>query len=180
MECKSTFTNRQRAAAFTLVEVMVSAALAGILATVLMTFYYFGTRSYVAITNYADMGLKSQIAVDKISKEIRQCTQVTSYATNRLALLDASRSPLEYSFSPSERKVLRTASGKTSTLLTGCNALQFQIYQHTMVSNSFECYAPAYVTNARLVSFTLSCSRSIRGGQNTEVTQSANVALRNH
>ena len=49
------------------------------------------------------------------------------------------------------------------------------------VSNSFDCYAPATVANAKLVQVTWNCSRQILGNKaNTESVQSAKIAIRNH
>jgi len=65
-------------------------------------------------------------------------------------------------------------------MVTGCDSLQFWIYQHTPRSNSFDCYDPAYVTNARLVQVTWTCSRQMLGVKaNTELVESAKIALRN-
>lgn len=183
MGCKITFTNRDSrpCQAFTLVEVMVAAGLAGIVATVIATLAYFTTRSFVAMTNYTDMALLSRMALDNMSRTIRQASQVTAYTTNSITLLNSSGSTTKYTFNPADRTVLNVSGGKTNTYLTHCDSLQFRLYQRTPISNTFDCYNPAYITNAKLVQVTWTCSRQILGAKvNTEAMESAKICLRNH
>ena len=170
-----------RSHAFTLVEVMIATGLAGILAAVLAMVAFFTSRSFVAATNYTDMALLSRMALDKMSRTIRQSRQVTAYSTNGITLLDSSGRSVQYVYSPSAHSLVSISGGTTNTYLTGCNALQFWIYQRTPKSNSFACYDPAYMTNAKLVQVTWSCSRQIFGmNVNNEVVESASICLRNH
>jgi prepilin-type N-terminal cleavage/methylation domain-containing protein len=183
MVCKTIFTKNRRVhrrRGFTLVEVMIATGLAGIVATVLAMLAYFTSRSFVAATNYTDMALLSRMALDNMSRTIRQSRQVASYTTNSITLVDTSGNRVQYSFNPSSRSLISVAGGATNTYLTGCDSLQFWIYQRTPKSNSFTCYDPANVTNAKLVQVTWSCSRQILGvNANNEVVESASIALRN-
>jgi Tfp pilus assembly protein PilE len=166
--------------AFTLVELMVASGLAGIVVTVVAMLAYFTSRSFVAATNYTDMALLSRMALDNMSRTIRQASQLTAYATNSITLKDASGNSFQYTFNPAARTLINVSGGQTNTYLTGCDTLQFWIYQRTPISNSFDCYSPAYVTNAKLVQVTWSCSRQILGVKvNTEVVESSKICLRN-
>jgi hypothetical protein len=50
-----------------------------------------------------------------------------------------------------------------------------------MKSNAFDCYDPAYITNARVIQVTWNCSRKILGKKaTTENMQAAKITLRNH
>jgi hypothetical protein len=181
MECKDTFTSAARTAAFTLVEVMVAAALGLVLATVIALLAFFSTRSFVTMANYTEMNQRSQFALDKMSKEIRQARQLTTYSTNSVTFLNADGNSLSFTYSPSTRKLMRLSGGKTTTLLKDCDLLGFSIYQHTMKSNSFDCYDVASVTNARVIQMTWKNSRQILGKKaTTESVQSAKIAIRNH
>jgi prepilin-type N-terminal cleavage/methylation domain-containing protein len=173
--------NPKKRGGFTLVEVMVATALAGIAVAALAMLSYFTSRSFVAATNYTDMALLSRMALDNMSRTIRQSRQVTAYSTNSITLLDASGNSVQYALNPSTGTLIAISSGVTNTYLTGCNSLQFWIYQRTPKSNSLSCYSPAYVTNAKLVQVTWSCSRKILGANvNNEVVESASICLRNH
>ena len=59
--------------------------------------------------------------------------------------------------------------------------MKFWIYQHTMKSNTFDCYDTAALTNARVIQMTWKCSREILGRTaTTDNVQSAKIAIRNH
>jgi type II secretory pathway pseudopilin PulG len=167
--------------AFTLVEVLVATGVAGIVVVVIATLAIFTSRSFVAATNYSDMALASRMALDNVSRTIRQARQVTACTTNSLTFIDSTGNNVQYSFDPSRHNLLCVAGGVTNTYLTGCDSLQFWIYQRTPISNQFACYNPASVTNAKLVQVTWSCSRQIFGAKvNSEVVESASICLRNH
>jgi len=181
MVCKNTFIRPVNQAAFTLVELMVASALALVATTVILMLSYFSSRTFAAMNNYTEMGQLSRFALDKMSKDIRQARQLTSFATNSLTFQDANGNSLQFTYDPAAQKLVRVSDGQTNTYLTGCDSLQFWIYQHTPISNSFDCYNPAYVTNARLIEVTWTCSRPILGSKaSTESVQSAKIALRNH
>ncbi len=183
MVCKITCTNRSGRSkhGFTLVEVMVSSAIGLIVATALASLTYFTSRSFVAATNYTDLGLYSRMGLDKMSRTIRQQVQVTSFATNSITLQDQSGLRTSYIYNPTARTLVSVSAGQTNTILTQCDTLQFWIYQRTPKSNSFDCYDPAYVTNAKLVQVTWNCSRTILSAKvNTEAMESAKICLRNH
>jgi len=175
------FINPKRRAAFTLIELMVASAVSLVTATAIMLLSYFSSRSFVTMTNYTDMGQLSQLALDKMAKEIRQTRQLTSFSTNSLSFLDANNNALQFTYDPDARQLVRVSGGLTNTYLTECDFLTFSIYQHTPISNTFDCYDPAYVTNGRLVQVVWGCSRQVFGTKaTTESVQSAKIALRNH
>ncbi len=170
-----------RNSAFTLIEVMVASALALLTVVAVGSLSWYSGRSFVAIANYVDLDQTSQFALDKMSREIRQAHRVMDYSATSLTLLDVDNNPLNFTYDPGARTLVRVSGGQTNTLLTGCDFLQFAKYQHTAISNTFDAYDPAYVTNTRLIQVTWKCSRKILGAQaNSESVQSAKIALRNN
>jgi Tfp pilus assembly protein PilV len=181
MECKNTYINPRGQAAFTLVEVMVAAALSLVIGTAIALVAYYSSRSFVAMSHYTEMGQLSRLALDRMSMEIRQARRLTTYSTNSLTFINADGNPLQFTYNPTARTLVRVSGGKTTTYLKECDALQFWIYQHTMKSNTFDCYDPAYVTNARVIQVVWKCSRPILGVKaTTDNVQSSKIALRNH
>jgi prepilin-type N-terminal cleavage/methylation domain-containing protein len=167
-------------AAFTLVELMVASALALVLATAIATFAFFSSRSFVVMANYTEMNQRSQLALDRMSKDIRQARLLGAYSTNSLTFSNADGTPLQFTYTPGTRKLVRVSGGTTTTLLSDCDSLQFWIYQHTMKSNTFDCYLPAVVTNARVIQVTWKNSRQILGKKaTTENVESSKITLRN-
>jgi prepilin-type N-terminal cleavage/methylation domain-containing protein len=172
---------KNRRAGFTLVEVLVASALSLMLAAILGTFFFFSLRSFASMTNYADMNQRSQLALDKMAKDIRQARSLTAYTTNSLTFLDVSNNTLKYKFDATKGTLARISGGVTTTFLTNCDSLQFYIYQHTPKSNTFQCYSPAVTTDARVIQMTWHCSRKIMGSKaTTESVESATLSLRNH
>src|SRR5579872_6107178 len=99
--------------AFTLMEVMVATGLAGIVVSVLAMLSYFTSRSFVAATNYTDMALLSRMALDNMSRTIRQSRQVTAYSTNSITLVDASGNSTQYALNPSTGNLIAVSGGVT-------------------------------------------------------------------
>jgi prepilin-type N-terminal cleavage/methylation domain-containing protein len=172
---------KSRRAGFTMVEVLVALALSLVLSAILAIFFFCSLRSFAAMTNYADMNQRSQFALDKMAKDIRQARSLTAYTTNSLTFLDVSNHTLQYTFDSSRGTLARVSGGVSTTYLTNCDSLQFWIYQHTPISNTFACYNPAAVTNTRVIQMTWHCSRKIMGTKaTTESVESATLSLRNH
>ena len=181
MECKNTFISPRKRAAFTLVELLVATALSTIVATAVALLAFYTSRSFVALTHYTEMNQISRLALDKMSAEIRQARQLTAYATNSVTFQDLNGNPLQFTFDPAAKTLVRVSGGQTTTYLKDCEALQFWIYQHTVKSNTFNCYDPAYVTNARVLQVTWRCSRQILSLKaTTDNAESAQIVLRNH
>jgi prepilin-type N-terminal cleavage/methylation domain-containing protein len=174
-------SRQRRQAAFTLIEVLIASAISLVLASILAIFFSFSLRSFAAMTNYADMNQRSQLALDKMSKDIRQARSLTAYSSNSLTFLDVNNQSLQYTFNPSQGTLARVSGGVTTTYLTNCDSLQFWIYQHTPISNTFDCYNPSVTTNTRVIQMTWHCSRKILGTKaTTETVESATLSLRNH
>jgi len=173
---------RAPCAAFTLVELMVASALALIVATAIAMLAFFSSRSFLVMANYTNMNECSQMALDKMSKDIRQARALTAYSTNSLTFQDANGNALQFTYNPSVRKLVRLAGGQTTTYLTECDALQFRIYQHTMKSNTFDCFDNSTnLANAKVIQVNWKCSRDIKGSKaTTESVQSSKIVIRNH
>ncbi len=166
--------------AFTIIEVMVASALGllGCLAIMLLT--VFSSRSFIAIANYVHMDERSQLALDKMSLEIRQTRRLIEFTPTALTFQDADNNPLRFHFDEKGRQLLRIQGGVTNVFLNDCDALQFSKFQRTPISNSFDAYQTANVTNTKLVQVTWTCSRKILGAKmNTESVQSSKICIRN-
>jgi Tfp pilus assembly protein PilW len=178
MVSKITLT-RKRSSAFTLVELMVASGLGVLVAATVFSFILFGARSSAALDNYFDLDLKTQLAADKMSQQIRQVRKLTACSTNSLTFQDNDGGTLQYTYDPVARVLTRTKNGATETLLTGCNSFQFSVFQRTPASNSFQPYPTGISTNTKVIQLNWNCSRSGALGQtNTESMQSGMVVIR--
>ena len=181
MANKTIYIKSRRAAAFTLMEVMVSSALALVVLLVVCMLSFYSSRSFLAMANYVSMDKDSQLALDRMSKEIRQCRRLKEFSSSSLKFDDVDGKPLHFFWNESARQLLRVADGVTNVYLKDCEKLEFRPFQHTVRSNSFDCYDTANVTDAKVIQVTWLCSSSIMGVKaNTESVLSAKVVLRNN
>jgi len=181
MVCKTTSINRRPAAAFTLPEILVSSALGMLVLMAVGVLSVYSSRSFVAIANYVGMDQVSQLALDKMSREIRQARRLVEFSPTSLTFEAANNQRFTISYDPDARTLVRTGGATTNVYLTDCDSLEFANYQRTTISNTFDAYEPAYVTNTRLIQVTWTCSRRILGKKvNTESVQSTKVVLRNN
>src|SRR5260370_28101155 len=127
------------------------------------------------------MGERSQRALDRMSKEVRQAHKLVSYSPTSITIEDKNGNQVQFICDPEARNLVRVAAGVTTTNLTECDSLKFSNYQGTIRSNTFDAYDERYVTNSRLIQVTWTCSRSILGAKmNTESVQSAKIVIRNN
>src|SRR4029079_18649991 len=91
----------------------------------------YGGRSFPAMVNYVSLDQYSRNALDKMSKEIRQCNRLTNATTNSLQFEDFDGGTLIYSYNPTSRVLTRTKNGVADAkpLLEQCDYLKFSIYQ---------------------------------------------------
>jgi prepilin-type N-terminal cleavage/methylation domain-containing protein len=179
--CIKTHRRARRSAGFTLIELMVASALGVVAVAIVGALTWFSSRSFAAIANYVDLDQASQFALDKMSREIRQAQNLIHFTSTSLTFVDVDYNALSFIYDPETRTLVRVSGGQTNTLLQGCDFLEFSKYQHTTISNTFDAYNPAFVTNTKLVQVTWRCSRKILGAKvNTESVQSAKIALRNN
>lgn len=178
--CTDSHSKTRERAAFTLIEVMIATAVASIVGVIIAGFIMFSARSFASMANYTEMNQDSQLALDKMFKDIRQARQLTSYSSNSLTFLDVNSNSLKFKYSPSAGTLSRISGGQTTLLLSNCNTLEFWAYQPILISNSFYCYTAGVATNARVVQVTWSCSQKTLGQKASEKVESAEIVMRNH
>src|SRR5438552_1324462 len=110
MESKITFTrtgsNKAPGAgarsnsAFTLVELMTASTLGLLAALVVGLLSFYSSRSFVALANYVNMDQQSQLALDKMSKEIRQSHGLTGFSSTTLTFKDAANQSVTFYYEP--------------------------------------------------------------------------------
>jgi len=172
---------RDTRAGFTLVEMMVASGVGTIVLTGLMLMFWFSNRSFASLANYLDLDQKTQSALDKMSREIRQVNMLTAYSPTSLTFQDWDGGTLQYTYDPNAQTLTRN-KGDTNitTLLTGCDSLQFSIFQRTPNTNTYEPVSTSTVTNTKVIELTWNCYRKILGNTaNTECMESAKIVIRN-
>jgi len=77
--------------------------------------------------------------------------------------------------------LIRSKNGDSTTLLTGCDSLDFGIFQRNPLSNKVDQIPTTLqASNTKVIQISWICSRQITGTRlNTESVQTAKVVLRN-
>jgi prepilin-type N-terminal cleavage/methylation domain-containing protein len=171
----------QSRSAFTLIEVIIASAVSVLAMMVVCLLGIYCGRCFAALANYSGLDQEGQLALDKMSREIRQAHSVISVAPTSVSLVDKDHNTMVISYDQASRTLMGVSAGVTNVYLTDCDSLQFTNYQKTVISNTFDAYLPAYVSDTRLLQVTWTCSRSILGAKmNNESVQSAKIAIRNN
>lgn len=111
---------RRRTAGFTLVEVMIAAAISAfILAGVLSSFLFLG-RSGANIQNYSDMESQARKALELFAEDTRQASAVTWLTNNQIKLtVNGNAHTYTYASGTLTRQTVISGNTKTTVLLTG-------------------------------------------------------------
>jgi len=180
MECSDTFT-KKRQRAFGLVEVLVAVALSGILLAALGKLTFFTARSFAALANYVELDKYSRNALDQMTSKIRMSDELVEFQTNKLVFSYQVTNRLTYLYSKQSRTLTETIGTSSRTLLKGCDALTFTVFQRNTAAGTYDQF-PATLTNnaAKLIQISWLCSRDVLSAQfNTESVQSAKIVIRN-
>jgi Tfp pilus assembly protein PilW len=185
MECKTTPVTergrRRRRTGALLSEYLISIGLGTIVALVLVTLTVYSGRSFAGLANYLDLNAKGMLAMDTITRDVRRSAGLTSYSTNQLVFADSTNATgLVFTYDPASRTLVRRRGANSSTLLTGCDSLQFSIYQSTPLAGTYDQYPTASGADCKVLSIRWTCSRTILGVKaTTETDEEAKVVIRN-
>src|SRR5262245_22325825 len=69
----------------TLSEMSVAIAVSSLILTALLSFTVYAAKSFVAVENYVDLEQKSQIALDTMTRDIRETQCLSNYTTRVVA-----------------------------------------------------------------------------------------------
>src|SRR5262245_3128437 len=123
---KTTCTSRSRRArraGLSLMELLMALGLTGILLLVIVALAIATGRSLAEMFNYVDLDHSNRIAIDVMSRDVRQVRYLSAYNTNSISFVDKDLTTLSYVYSPSARMLTRVKGGQTNTLLEDCDSL---------------------------------------------------------
>jgi len=164
----------------TLVEVMIATALGTMILAAAGSLMVYNARTLAALSNYADLDRFSRGAVDKLSQDIRQSTQLISFTTTELEFNSSrGRSNITYTYNPDSKTLVRRQGSNREVLLQECDSLTFTVYGRNNVSNSWDQFVVTNAAGAKLIKLNWTCSRTILGqAVNTESVQTAKIVMR--
>jgi Tfp pilus assembly protein PilW len=181
MDFKTTSTRRRAGSTggFTLLEALFSIGVTAIVVASITAFSVLSSRNFVVMANYVDLDNKNRIAMDTLSRDLRQCNKVTAFATNSITVEDFDGVPLTYTYSPGAHTLSRLKNGVSDVYLTECDVLNFSIGQRNPVNGAYDVYPAATADTAKVVTISWRCSRGVYGmKENTESVQTARIVIR--
>lgn len=168
-----------RQAGFTLIEILFFVILATIVVVAGVNLASNFMRTVAFLTNTVDLDTKSRLAADLISREIRQCNAIESASSN-VIVLRLGTNLTTYAHHPESNVLVRvTAEDGEEVVLTHCEYVRFDLFQHQASSGPYDKYDPAVPANCKVVQLNWVCSRYLLGFKaNTTTMQSAKVVIR--
>jgi type II secretory pathway component PulJ len=185
---------RVKSAAFTLIEMMIAIGVGVIVIATIVMLAIISAQNFAATANYVQMNDQSRLALDLISREIRNATAVTAFSTNNPQFLRLTNAILgggaTITHSAGTRMLTLSITGQGDrTLLTGCDSFGFKLYNRypLITSTNISFYTSTNATTGavdarfcKVINMSWKCSRTILGSKlNTEIVQTAQVVLRN-
>lgn len=115
------------ASGFTLVEVMIGAALSTVILAAVLTSYLFIIRSGANLVNYSSMEAQARSALELFAEDTRQASAITWNSANSVTLV-VNSAAVVYEYDTSSNTFFRRTAGDTRALLTGITAFQYKAY----------------------------------------------------
>ncbi len=172
MECKIT-SRKRRNVGIALAELMVASGLGVLLVATLSVTYVFYLKSFASLENYMNLNSESQLALNRMTKEIRQADLLSSYSVNKLTFLVDGKS-VSYSYDPAQQTLTRTSGSDNDEMLFICTYWTNNIYDRNE-----NLLTAATATNCKVVQLTWICARAVLGHTNNTVdVQSSKVVIR--
>lgn len=124
---------RVRTRGFSLVEVLVSVGLSGMVMTAVLGSFLFLGRSGANISNYSEMEDQARNALEYFAEDTRQASAVTWHSATSVTLL-VNTTPVTYTYDASATTFTRQiGTGSPTTLLSGITEFSFKAYTITTV-----------------------------------------------
>lgn len=163
-----------------LVEMMVSASIGIVVLGAITVTSMFAARSFASLSNYGDMDQESRIALDLMTREIRQANKLENYSITNMVFNTFPGGPLEYQYLRGARELRQIKGSTVTVLLTGCQGVKFEVFQRNTVSGTFDQFPALSGTNeAKVVQVSWTCSRNLLGTeQNIVNVESAKIVIR--
>lgn len=178
MDCKIASTTRRRSG-FTLVEVLIASGVASMVMGVVAMTVVDVAYALKALESYNDYESESQIALDRLSRDIRQSYRVDTGNATALSLVSTNGARIVYNYNTSAQELARTENGVTQTLLHNCSELQFAYFQRNPLTAVYNQFPTANPLTTKLVEVSWHCVRPQRNITTTSSDfQSAKIVIR--
>jgi len=175
-----------RKGGWTLLEMMIAVTIFTIAGAAVGSAYMFGLRSFQALSNYSELDQQNRVALDQLTREVRQARRVELKNDDSLVLRDGNYDQITYKFNGTTEQLTRTRNGKTTVLLEDCSLIKFVMatrVPNTNLVNDANFYTDYYETSdedqAKVINLSWKTRRTLPGGAGqTEDIQTARIVIR--
>ena len=175
-------STRRRRRGFSLVEYLVTLALTTLVIATGAAVSENFLRAVAFLSNAVDLDAKNRLAIDRMSREIRQCDAVAAASGNGL-VLRVGTNLVTFEYHPDTRQLVRfDLDTGTEVYLKGCDYIRFDLFRRpaATLTSKYDVYPVATTINCKIVQVSWVCSRRLLGFEaNTGRMQSARVVIRN-
>lgn len=163
----------------TIAEALVAMCVIMLVLLALCAFSMFSTRSFAAMFNYVDLDDANRIAMDTLTRDVRQARGVLDCTPSRLILQEPSGDALGYVYDPGARTLSRTNRSSNKVILKQCDRIMFKIGKRNTMTGGYDVWETATPAFAKVVNVSWLCSRTLFGRkENTESVQTARIVIR--
>lgn len=164
----------------TLVEVMIGMGVGSLVLLVLASLTVYSSKSLCSLVNYTDLNQGSRMALDIMTKEIRQSRGLISRTPTSLEfrLDQAGTKRLVYVWDKSAKTFSQVKMGFTNVLLNDCTYWTNTLFQRTPTYNSWGLIAASTPVQAKLIQLNWVCARDRVNATNSESVQSMRIVIR--
>jgi hypothetical protein len=161
-------------------EMMFAFLISGLVAFALVSIAIFSSRSFAAYANYVELNEANRLAMDMITRDLRECMRVTAATTSSLTLEDTDGTLIYYAHNATAKTVTRRkGTADPKVILSGCESLRFRLLQRNPINGTYDVYPSATPATAKVVDVAWNCYREILGVKaNTENVQTARIVIR--
>ncbi len=164
---------------WTIPETLVSITITLVLMVAVVSMAMTSGRAFLALYNYGDLNAVNKVAMDTLTRDVRECNRVTACSATVLSLEDSNLDPITYTYNSSAKTFTRTTPSDSKVLLTQCSTLSISIFKRTAPVSFGDPLDTATPANAKVVNVSWNCSRTILGAAvNTESVQTARIVIR--
>jgi hypothetical protein len=166
----------------TMVETLIALGIGSMVLAQICALWFYSTRSFAAQASYASLDQDSQRTLDWMSRDVRQATNLVSFATNAISFKNLAGQTITYSKGPgsTDKRFWRITPTSRTVLLRDCDWVNFKMFQRTPISGSYDQYSTTNMATCKLIEVNWKCSRRPypTASVQTEYMQSARVVLR--
>ncbi len=171
---------------FLLAETLFGVGIAAILLVAVVSFAIFCGHSFAALYNYVELDDANRIAIDTLTRDVRQASRVSAFNSTGTALAlqyvsgTSVTNTVTYAYDPTAKTFTRISGNERHVLLRGCKTLRFSLGQRNTDVGGYDVFPIATdFSLAKVINVSWVCGRKLPGvAENTESVQTARIVIR--